>query len=193
MAKVGENPSTLFRSLRPDNENFQANADSAAREAEQRWPLFKAVSPRKQEPTPVLSAQERMLWSKQERPSTQVRRPALSVPGVGNKLAISLTKMGGRKASTGAVPPPLRAERESAPQEAPRIVQQFAAEPPSGSRGLLFSKAPAAQIDDTREQSPAVRSDDSLVNLFSRLERKERVEEKSASKRPSFLGRLGIR
>jgi|APCry1669189241_1035207.scaffolds.fasta_scaffold05927_3 hypothetical protein len=193
MAKVGADPSTLFRSLRPDNENYQAGAASAAHEAEQRWPLFKAVSPRKQEPTPVLSAQERMLWSNQDRPTTQARRPALSVPGVGNKLAMSLTKMGGRKASADVVRPPLRAERESPPQEAPRSVQQFVAEPPSVSRGLLFSKAPAAQTDDTTEQSTAVRSDDSLVNLFSRLERKERVEEKPAGKRPSFLGRLGIR
>ena len=193
MAKAGANPSTLFRSLKPDEESFQASTSSAAREAEQRWPLFKAVSPRRQEPTPVLSAQERMLWSNQERPSAQARRPALTVPGVSSKLAMNLTKMGGRSALGGVARPPLRAERESPPQETPRSVKQFAAETPSGSRGLLFSKTPAAETDDAPEKSATVRSDDSLVNLFNRLEGKRRVEEKSASKPPSFLGRLGRR
>jgi len=135
-----------------------------------------------------------MLWSNQERPtSTQARRPALSVPGVGNKMAMSLTKMGGRSATAGVARAPLRAERESPPQEAARNIPQVPAEPPPVSRGLLFSKPPATQADNAPEKSTAVRSGDSLVNLFNRLEGKESVEKKPASKRPSFLGRLGRR
>ena len=193
MAKAGSNPSTLFRSLKPDEESFQASTSSAAREAEQRWPLFKAVSPRRAEPTPVLSAQERMLWSNQERPSAQARRPALTVPGVSSKLAMNLTKMGGRSVSAGVARSPLRAERESPPQETPRGVQQFSAETPSGSRGLLFSRTAPAETDDAPERTATGRSDDSLAHLFNRLEGKRKVEEKSASKTPSFLGRLGRR
>jgi len=193
MAKAGANPSKLFRSLKPDEESFQASASAAAREAEQRWPLFKAVSPRRQEPTPVLSAQERMLWSNQERPGAQARKPALTVPGVSNKLAMSLTKMGGRSASAGIARPPLRAERESPPQETLLSAQPFAPESRSGSRGLLFSKTPATEADESPEKSTTVRSGDSLANLFNRLEGNERVDKKPASKAPSFLGRLGRR
>ncbi len=193
MAKAGANPSKLFRSLKPDEESFQASASAAAREAEQRWPLFKAVSPRRQEPTPVLSAQERTLWSKQERPSGLERKPALSLPGVSNKLAASLNMMGGRTAEGALARPPLRAERESPLQESLRGAAKFTPEPPTESRGLLFSRASVTQPEVEAETPASVGSDDSLAKLFNRLEGKEQAVGKSAGKRPSFLGRLGRR
>ncbi len=193
MAKTGGSPSTLFRSLKPDEESVQVSASAAAREAEQRWPLFKAVSPRKQEPTPVLSPQERVLWGKQERPNGQARKPALSVPGVSNKLAASLNRMGGRAAQGAVASAPLRAERESPLQDSMRGATKFAAEPTAGGRGLPFSKAHASEPVEEAEMTGAIDSDDSLANLFSRLEGKEQSVGKPAGKRPSFLGRLGRR
>ncbi len=182
MAKVGEYSSTLFRSLRPDDENFQASASAAAREAEQRWPLFKAVSPKKLAPTPVLSAQERTIWSNQEKPSKPERKPALSVPGVSNKMAMNLNKMGGRSTAPALARSPVRAERENPAQE----------QSPEG-RSLLFSKAVPIDLIEEPQVQPPTRSDDSLAKLFSRLEGKEKVLEKPDSKRASFLGRLGRR
>ena len=193
MAKAGADPSKLFRSLKPDEESFHASASAAAREAEQRWPLFKAVSPRKQEPTPILSAQERTIWSKQERPSGLERKPALSLPGLSSKLAASLNMMGGRSAQGAVAMPPLRAERESPLPESLRGAARFAPEPPTEGRGLLFSKSPAREPDDALEPPAAVGANDSLAKLFNRLEGKDQAVGKSAGKRPSFLGRLGRR
>lgn len=192
MAKVGEYSSTLFRSLRPDDENFQASATAAAREAEQRWPLFKAVSPRKLAPTPVLSAQERTIWSNQEKPSKPERKPALSVPGVSNKMAVNLNKMGGRSTAPALAKSLVRAERDSPVPESLRP-QRSAPEPQPEGRSLLFSKAaPIDPVEEPPVQAPA-RADDSLAKLFNRLEGKEKVVEKPAGKRASFLGRLGRR
>lgn len=210
MAKPGDDPSTLFRSLRPDNANFQASTSAAAREAEQRWPLFKAVSPKKSEPTPALSAQERQRWSSQERPDVSERKPALSLPGVSAKLAQGLSKMSGRATTER---PTMRAEREESPSEAMRSAPKFPPEIRTENRGSLFSRVSAVDADEevsnfgvglsgnraaqpraAEPEMPAVAgADDSLASIFNRLESKEKVADKPASRRPSFLGRLGRR
>ena len=213
MAKRGEDPSALFRSLRPDNANFQASTTAAAREAELRWPLFKAVSPRKPEPTPALSAQDRLRWSNQERPDTEERKPALSLPGVSNKLAKSLSKMSGRTAATTAARPTVRSEQIEPAEEPPRSPPKAAKKAPAEDRRPLFSRASTADRSDQAEdyslglsgkqtetappvaiepeQPTAARGNDSLASIFSRLEGKEKVAGKPAGKRASFLGRLG--
>lgn len=209
MAKPGDDPSALFRSLRPDNANFQASTSAAAREAEQRWPLFKAVSPKKSEPTPALSAQERQRWSSQERPDVSERKPALSLPGVSAKLAQGLSKMSGRAATE---PPTMRAEREKSPSEAMRSTPKFSPEIRTENRGSLFSRVSAVDADEevsnfgvglsgnraaqpvaAEPEMPVAGADDSLASIFNRLESKEKVADKPASRRPSFLGRLGRR
>lgn len=212
MAKPGDDPSALFRSLRPDNANFQASTTAAAREAEQRWPLFKAVSPKKPEPTPALSAQERQRWSNQERPDVGERKPALSLPGVSTKLAQGLSKMSGRTATV-ADRPTERAQRERSSSEVLRGIPKFSQETSPENRGLLFSRASATDSDEegqsdgvglsgTRAAQPpqaepemksAAGTDDSLARIFNRLEGKERIAEKPINKRVSFLGRLGRR
>lgn len=210
MAKPGDDPSTLFRSLRPDNANFQASTSAAAREAEQRWPLFKAVSPKKSEPTPALSAQERQRWSSQEKPDVSERKPALSLPGVSAKLAQGLSKMSGRAATER---PAMRAEREQSPSEAMRGAPKFSPEIATENRGSLFSRVSAVAADEevsnfgvglsgnraappvtAEPEMPTVAgANDSLASIFNRLESKEKVADKPASRRPSFLGRLGRR
>lgn len=212
MAKRGEDPSALFRSLRPDDANFQASANAAAREAELRWPLFKAVSPRKPEPTPALSAQDRLRWSNQERPDAEERKPALSLPGVSNKLAKSLSKMSGRTAATAAAKPTVRSEQIKPLEEPPRSPPKATKKAPAEDRRPLFSRTSTAGRSDQAEnyglglsgnqaetapvaiepeQPAAARGNDSLASIFSRLEGKEKVAGKPAGKRASFLGRLG--
>lgn len=160
MAKAAEHPSTLFRSLRPDDEDFQTNTGAAAREAEQRWPLFKAVAPRKQQPTPLLSPQERSLWSTTQKPSGHERKPALSVPATGNKLAQSLNKMGGRQASAPLTRSPLRAREEESYQEEPQHAAQLFAreEEPAKKHGLLFSKDVSAAVEQPYQDQEAART-----------------------------------
>lgn len=210
MAKLGDEPSTLFRSLRPDNANFQASTTAAAREAEQRWPLFKAVSPKKPQPTPALSAQERQRWSSQDRPDVSERKPALSLPGVSTKLAQGLSKMSGRTATER---PTERAEREKSSNEVPHSAAKFSPEIPTENRSSLFSRVSAVDAGEEAsnygvglsrnrvtqpvatepEVSTVAGADDSLASIFNRLEGKEKVADKPASRRTSFLGRLGRR
>jgi|CXWL01.1.fsa_nt_gi hypothetical protein len=159
MAKAAEHPSNLFRSLRPDDEDFQTNTGAAAREAEQRWPLFKAVAPRKQQATPLLSPQERSLWSTTQKPSGYERKPALSVPATGNKLAQSLNKMGGRPTSAPLTRSPQRTREEESYQEPVPAPSLFTREEePAKKRGLLFSKDVSAAVEQPYQDQEAART-----------------------------------
>lgn len=162
MAKAAEHPSTLFRSLRPDDEDFQTSTSAAAREAEQRWPLFKAVAPQKQQPTPLLSPQERSLWSTTQKPSGHERKPALSVPATSNKLAQSLNKMGGRPATANLARSPLRAREEQPYEEPVHAPQLFAREEPAKKHGLLFSKDVKAAMEQPYQDQDAARTPQKL-------------------------------
>lgn len=212
MPKPGDTLPTLFRSLGPDDANFQATMDAAAQEAEQRWPLFRAVSPKKPELTPTLSAQERMHWSSLEKPSVGESRPALSLPGLSDKLAMSLGKL---SAQTSAEVARLTSQRSpekqsSEPQHSTQTPSQKA---PADCRSSLFprqqavdqkvevkadilglfNKIAAKPVVSKPDLPGAARSDDSLANIFSRLEPKETVVSKPAERRSSFLDRLGRR
>lgn len=158
MAKAADHPSSLFRSLRPDDDDFQTSTSTAAREAEQRWPLFQAVAPRKPQATPPLSPHERSLWSTTQQPSGYERKPALSVPATGNKLAQSLSKMGARPASSPLMRTPLRASEEQAYQEPAPAAQAFAREEPAKRHGHLFSRDVSAAVEQPYEEQEAART-----------------------------------
>lgn len=214
MTKPGDDLPALFRSLGPDDAGFQASTQAAAREAEQRWPLFKAVPPQKPPVTPALSAQERQHWSSTEKSETSERKPALSLPGLSDKLARSLGKMSGRVAADApAQNPARRIESEPPPVTPPPSVRTRPPITPPDSRSILFSDSPKAsqnvEADDSRlglfatpaakpsadeRAAPAAEPvDDSLASIFSRLEEKEKPSNKSTDKRSSFLSRLGKR
>jgi hypothetical protein len=93
MANSGENLSVLFRSLGPDDESFHMAENELAKKSEQKWPLFKAISLKRPEPTPELSAQERQCWNRREKSAVEERKPALSLPAFSKKLTISLDKI----------------------------------------------------------------------------------------------------
>jgi hypothetical protein len=93
MRNSGENLSVLFRSLGPDDESFHMAENELAKKGEQKWPLFKAISLKRPEPTPELSAQERRCWNRQEKSVVEERKPALSLPAFSKKLTISLDKI----------------------------------------------------------------------------------------------------
>lgn len=94
MTKFDSNMSRLFRSVGADESDVRASVSAVAHEAEQRWPLLKAVPPAKPEPTPPLHprARQHMVGSA-GRPAVTGRKPALTLPSLGDKLATSLNKM----------------------------------------------------------------------------------------------------
>ena len=121
MSKPADNLSDLFRSLGPDDSSFQVTETATAREAAQRWPLFQAISPNKPETTPTLSTQERERWSQQEKQVGAGRKPPLSLPGLSDKLAQSLSKMAGPRPDAPAKPMAKRAQwSTSVPQPQPQ-------------------------------------------------------------------------
>lgn len=91
--KPSNNLSALFRSLGPDEAGLEAIAKVASPKVEKEWPLFRAVLPTEQQPTPPLSPQERKNWSKQEKVKAEMPRPTLSMSGLSSKLSESLSKI----------------------------------------------------------------------------------------------------
>lgn len=219
MSKPSDDLSALFRSLRPDETTFHTSTGTVARDAEQRWPLFKAVAPQKSQATPPLSAQERQRWINQEKPEVGVRKPALSLPGLSDKMSKGLDRMSVRAVTnTAAVQSGARKEAENPVAE--RAVERpgniWAALPPTasptgnrasaarafasesvgvvGEPGLgLFGKKAAGLAPVLAERQPPAtgRVDDALKSMFNRLETKSEVVAKSAGNRSSFLDRLG--
>ena len=96
MPKSNDDLSALFRSLRPDETTFQESINSVAHDAEQRWPLFKAVAPEKPPEAPALSALDRQRWVNPDKPQAGGRKPALSLPGLSDKMSMGLNKMSSR-------------------------------------------------------------------------------------------------
>jgi hypothetical protein len=93
MKKPSNNLSALFRSLGPDESEFEAISKVAVPKAEKPWPLFKTVSPVEQQATPPLSPQERKNWSKQEKVKAEMPRPSLTMSGLSRKLSESLSQI----------------------------------------------------------------------------------------------------
>ncbi len=213
MAKFGEDPSSLFRSLRPDDASFQASTAAAAREAEQRWPLFKTISPKKPAPTPALSIEERHHWSSDDRPSTEERKRALSVPGVSNKLAKSLSRMVTRPLPAATEQPsPLPAKRSLAGEAegtSPKLVQKISGRDRDGLFAKAASAIPTRQGHESVKQpfgriaSPTAApgaempvttpADNSLSSIFKRLEKGEKAVAKPVRRQSTLMGRLGKR
>ena len=211
MSQPPDKLSGLFRSLRPDDANFQASLNAAAHQAEERWPLLKAIAPKKPALTPTLSAEERQHWSSQEQVGSRERKPALSLPGLGDKLTQSLNKMAGRtKVIPAASPAPDPTEPQPSPRTAVRQIEPPPAEAPRERPGLfsrstvvepsvmpapeglgLFGRKTAEPTAPEPLPSHVTAADDSLASIFSRLVEPEKVADKAALKRPSFLSRLG--
>ena len=205
--KPGEDLSALFRSLRPDDKIFQATLTVAAHEAEQRWPLFRAIAPKKPALTPALSDEDKLRWSHQEKPGTGERKPALSLPGLDDKLTLSLSKMSGLPRRSADAP---AQAMPALPRKPELALPRRASTPPmtesAGSPDMLLSKPmpveePVVEVElvvsglfgKSHDTPSAVAVDDSLANIFGRLRHKEEKEvvSKPAAKKSSFMGRLG--
>lgn len=107
---------SLFRSLGADDSYFENKARAASKEAEQRWPLFKAVAPAKSEDTPELSAQEKdVSWNVPPVAAEAPVKQRLTRPGLSHKLATGLQELSQKtREENAAVAPPARSRRTSA-------------------------------------------------------------------------------
>ena len=156
MSKPSDDLSALFRSLRPDESVFQENATSSVRDAQQRWPLFKAVAPQKPQDAPALTEEERQRWVSQEKPAVGARKPALSLPGLSDKMSESLGKMSVQAVkNTALVKPAMRWELEKHAAEG--VVEQ-----PS-ERAKSISVEPVTQANSPINHVAAVKKDFSAV------------------------------
>ena len=152
MTKPFNEAPPLFRSLGADNAKSQARSRTAASEAQERWPLFKAVAPVKPASLPAMGEDDKRQWARGAAAGNTKPRPALSVPDVSGKMAQGLTRMGTPR-------PPARTERAVAPPAAPAAVPAPVLDPVSTTAALPAARAPlfarATPLQDTRARALA--------------------------------------
>lgn len=85
-------PSALLRSLGPDESAMEAKLRVSAREAEQRWPLFRALAPTKAEAPAPMSDTDKQAWEQAASPAAATRKPLLTRPGLSSKLSAGLER-----------------------------------------------------------------------------------------------------
>jgi hypothetical protein len=93
MAKPPSTAPKLFGALGPDDSYFDARTKVAAKDAQQRWPLFKALAPQSGDVTPSLSPNEKDRWGAVDAVPRETPKPVLSRPGLSSKLAKGLGKI----------------------------------------------------------------------------------------------------
>lgn len=216
MLKTGDDLPKLFRSLGNNEADLRSAHSIASRDAEQRWPLLKAMPPKEPPLAPLLTAAEKQSWQTQESDEQARRDPVPAPPSLGDKLALSLKKIAtqakteqstrksrAKPAVAAAVPEqdPIPSPRK-APAAIPTSSPPDATQPTRSKKkavptdhhmdapmGAIWGKKePSAELSATPNPS----SDDSLKSVFGRLEPvKKETRPPVAEKRPAYLGRLG--
>lgn len=127
--------SSLMSSLGADDKFFQAQAQAAAREAQQRWPLFRSRALQPRAEPPPLSEAEKKAW--QQPFAEELPRPktGLKKPNVQNRLAQGLEALMEHVQS--------EIREEAAPP--PRLSAAQAADLPAAPAPFTLSKSAALQ------------------------------------------------
>lgn len=87
-----KSPSALLRSLGADESALEARIKASAREAEQRWPLFRTLTPSEAELAPELNDSDKQAWEQPIAPPQASRKQTLSRPGLSSKISGGLDK-----------------------------------------------------------------------------------------------------
>jgi hypothetical protein len=197
----------LFGALGPDDSYFDARTKAAAKDAQQRWPLFKAIAPQSSGATPVLSPDEKERWGQVEVVSQETPRLVLSRPGLSAKLAMGLGKIA-RQTSAEALasterldspsafvapPIPTQVLARDASSEMPILKRALRHEaitpPPEPPTEVVFAKQ--KMLPDAAPKSAA--TDDSLSSIFQRVEGGVKSPTRTATARKGAMKRLGKR
>ena len=207
MRKTTDNSPNLLRSPAQNDAEHRSTNSLAVSDAEERWPLLKAMPPKEPQPTPILTGQELQRWQLME--SNEKARPATphAPPGLGDFLAQGLKHMSKRASAE----PRIQVSRSQpnvvtstqpidqayvAPMELqvapPTIVPEVKIAGLEVTLQAIFNSKKPAVEQTVNDHVPA---DDSLKGVFSRLDGRKKPTESSlnAEKRPSYLGRLGRR
>lgn len=218
MLKTGDDLPKLFRSLGNAVADSRSANSTASQDAEQRWPLLKAMPPKEPPRAPLLTALEKLNWQGQDTNEHTRPSPAPTAPSLGDKLALSLKKISAHakteqspkktrtKPAVAAAAPEQQPISAPAPNTAPLAIlsssPQDAGQPSRPKKkiiatenkgepgfGMMWGKKElAAELPAT--DNP--RGDDSLKSVFGRLEPiKNEIKPVVMEKRPSYLGRLG--
>lgn len=218
MFKTSDDLPKLFRSLGSNDVDLRSVNSIASRDAEQRWPLLKAMPPKEPPLAPLLTAKEKQSWQTQGLDEPARYDPAPARPSLGDKLASSLKKIA-EQAKTEQDPRKSRSKPVTAAsvpeQELPSTqvfhlgatVVQASTPKEAGQTAKQKKKAVetgyeadaiAGPIWGKKERSvgavaaPKPSADDSLNSVFGRLEPvKKEAKPPLTEKRPSYLGRLG--
>jgi hypothetical protein len=214
MAKQNTPAPKLFGALGPDDSYFDARTKAAAKDAQQRWPLFKAVAPQSGDATPTLSPDEKARWEQIDVVHQETPKLVLSRPGLSSKLAIGLGKIARQTSADAAgsterirprteapiafVPPPFPTPvhvqaAEAAPNipTAKRTLRQEAVEAtPTTISDVLF---PKRNIRADAAPKPAPTTDDSLSSIFQRVEGDVKPPTPTVAARKGAMKRLGKR
>lgn len=100
MTSNPKNPSTLLRGFGADGTSLEKKLKIAAKEAEQRWPIIREIAPTKGDQPAPLTDNEKGLWSAQVPVRATTRKPSLTLPSLGDKLAANLERLAKPKANS---------------------------------------------------------------------------------------------
>lgn len=170
MTKSFEDPPPPFRSLGADNSKSQANAQTAARAAQDRWPLFKTLAPASPAPVPPMEMADKRHWERAGGADQRVPRRTLSVPDLAEAMARGLGRMGmpgqgnagrqpGQDAPERSGMPALMAAQSAAQSAAP------SARPDPAERTHL--PAQRAQPEEKRDARPATAAPKGMFAHFA--------------------------
>ncbi|MDD2923749.1 MAG: hypothetical protein PHW99_01125 [Rhodoferax sp.] len=151
MVPQGDKLSQLFKSLQPDQSQLEAVKVAAVQEAQQRWPMFKELAPVRPADTPELSDVEKSHWHAHADATAARPKPALTVPGLNDRLAESLNNFATRKPVSKE--PALPAQ--TAPNASARPLFNAATSQPAPV--LAPQRVSAAEVEETTTQAPAAR------------------------------------
>jgi hypothetical protein len=155
MAEHDDDIGGLFTSFGAAEGDFkELTRKSDAREAQERWPLFKAIAIEKRASPPQLSMLQKKQWEQQRDVPVRAAEPPSAVPGLSRQLAKGLSRFSAPSPVRPAVAAPVHVAAP-APAEQPQMPP--AVKPAVRSKPLLAAAAvdvPAAPAPEENVPAP---------------------------------------
>ncbi len=110
----------ILKSLQPDMSPAPSSRPAVLQDAQQRWPLLRAIAPVKPPVPDLLTEDDRQNWHSPERaaPASEARA-GLTVPGLNEKLALGIGKIAAKKTSPRQTSGAAKTQKSRQPQATP--------------------------------------------------------------------------